>query len=98
MKYDIDYFINKFEAIPEDRWTTGNYENAQGQFCALGFCGENEDNKTEESIALCEFTGFADYSIVNINDEDNGTQSLKLGKTPKERILNFLKQKKAGKL
>lgn len=39
-KFDVDYFINKFEAIPGTNWTTGELWNSQtGACCALGHCG-----------------------------------------------------------
>jgi hypothetical protein len=37
MKYTVDYFIQKFEAIPEDKWTTGTFMNTVlKNRCALG--------------------------------------------------------------
>lgn len=94
MKYDIDYFINKFEAIPEEKWTTGKFQTQDGKCCALGFCGNDwELPNTEESKALVKIDPM--ISISNINDGVCGYKQM-YGETPKARILNFLKQKKAG--
>lgn len=51
MKYTVDYFIQKFEAIPEDNWITEKYSNDLG-CCALGWCGEKSFHYTDESRAL----------------------------------------------
>src|SRR5688572_27497458 len=34
--YDVNYFIAKFEAIPDERWITGHL--GESQHCALGHC------------------------------------------------------------
>src|SRR6478736_1430645 len=57
MKYNREYFIAKFEAIPEEKWTTGECCNAFGQCCALGHCGMHKlpdalEEYTEEAQAL----------------------------------------------
>lgn len=42
MNYDVDFFIRKFEAIPDELWTTGVFEFTLGDkvlHCANGFCG-----------------------------------------------------------
>ena len=36
MKYTIDYFINKFEAIPEDEFCVGHFKSEDGRRCFLG--------------------------------------------------------------
>lgn len=38
-KFDVNHFIKKFEAIPEDDWTTGEFVSPEGKRCALGHCG-----------------------------------------------------------
>ncbi len=41
MTYDVDYFIEKFEAIPEKYWATGTFRNitiGPGALCAQGHC------------------------------------------------------------
>lgn len=60
LKYSASYFIDKFEKIPEERWTTGMltdvYQNVE-RHCAHGHCGTrggsmNREVTTIESIAL----------------------------------------------
>lgn len=87
MTYDVDYFINKFEAIPEDRWTTRDLVDSQGRCCALGHCGIRESvHMNEEADALNSIirTTFADVTAVNDSDAygDDG---------PKNRILRALR-------
>lgn len=103
MTYDIDYFINKFEAIPEEKWTKGMFEN-NGKHCANGHCGVNGDNYNmppAEALALAEilhplrnksWVSFGEYIpifsvTVNIND---GFAPEYQQPTPKQRILAAL--------
>ena len=37
-EYNVDYFIEKFEAIPEDEWTKCKFKIGN-KCCALGHCG-----------------------------------------------------------
>jgi hypothetical protein len=50
MTYDVDYFINKFQAIPEDKWIRLRlYHEDTGACCANGHCGVRaEGHITEE--------------------------------------------------
>lgn len=103
MDYNVDYFINKFEAIPDCQWTVGQLTNNQGQYCALGHCSYTVKNGlTEESNALEKLIiAYYNTSVVAINDnlqrypEGNFTS---YGSTPKERILTALRQIKEGKV
>lgn len=53
MIYDVDYFIKKFSAIPENMWCIEKLRNHLNQRCANGHCGiEQYGHKTNESIAL----------------------------------------------
>lgn len=55
MIYDVDYFIAKFQAIPEDLWTTGELGKEGEPRCATGHCGvEFYSSLTEEAKALSE--------------------------------------------
>lgn len=38
-KYNAKYFLNKFDKIPENRWITGKFYDAEGRKCVLGHCG-----------------------------------------------------------
>lgn len=94
-KYDVDYFINKFEAIPYDRWTTGIFKDrATGAMCALGHCGVTDSNRTEESTAL---TALLDNKVAQINDGRSRLLQDNIAKcpTPKDRILFALKRLKS---
>lgn len=55
--YTVDYFIEKFEAIPEEKWTTGELVREGGCMCVLGHCGLSDPvkdyvNPTAEALAL----------------------------------------------
>jgi hypothetical protein len=53
MIYDVDYFIRKFDSIPEHLWTTGTVGNSDGPRCANGHCmGDDHDAFTEETAGL----------------------------------------------
>jgi hypothetical protein len=92
MEYTIDYFIKKFEAIPEEDMGAGSIYN----HCALWHCGVRSGNldytATPEAIALGNILkimypdNISPLDIVfciNDNVLDNGD-------TPKECILNAL--------
>lgn len=99
MKYDVDYFIQKFSAIPEELWCTQTYES-QGQFCAYGHCGYRPySGESERAIPECNALGnvFGDLLLpIRINDGEKASRSRDgkdysvLGTTPKERIINAL--------
>lgn len=104
MEYTVDYFINKFEKIPEDKWITGmiglnSIENSPK--CALGHCGIDESflNETKDSKALKEI--FSNTSFTSsISPIRGGTDCIwKINdgyikeyqqETPKQRILAAL--------
>ena len=53
MEYDIYYFIEKVENIPEHLFCTGELKNKSGQSCINGHCGLNSTRyPTTESLAL----------------------------------------------
>lgn len=41
--YTVDYFISKFQAIPESLWASGSFSN-RGRCCAAGHCGINVES------------------------------------------------------
>ncbi len=100
MEYTKEYFIEKFEAIPEDRWITGQVErwiDGIQCHCALGWTGSKETQKggwtyTDETLALIKLFGG------DISDKDNiefkavfqVNDRFRFG-SPKEAILNKLK-------
>jgi hypothetical protein len=86
MTYDVDYFIAKFEAIPEDEWCVGHFISMDGTKCALGHCGDEGTGDSPEANALgCLFPYLGD--VININD---GRHSDYPQPTPKQRILAAL--------
>lgn len=88
MEYNLSYFINKFEAIPEENWTTHTCEDSEGRHCALGHCGATQADIcfTEEARALTYVMPY----VMSINDH-GGEQP-----TPKQRVLAALYDLKAS--
>jgi len=82
-EYTVDYFIKKFEAIPEENWISGRYLSTDG-YCALGHCGERRWGFTPESLALVDL--FFDYelAVASVND---GNSYMFPQPTPKQRVL-----------
>jgi hypothetical protein len=104
MEYTVDYFIEKFENVPEDAWGTGCCDDFEGHKCALGLCGLDslvDDDKMDnypEAKALCVL--FSKYlrkdvwwsNVYCINDYPFDTSSTNPGKEAKERIISTLKK------
>jgi len=84
MTYDINYFINKFQAIPEKEWCRGLYVDNRGRKCAIGHCNQDE----KEKFAL---RNIMNAQVTNVND-NIGNKFLYLGNHPKTRIINKLKE------
>ena len=80
MIYNVNYFIKKFEAIPEDQWTTGSFRDEHGRKCALGHCLTLH----EEQAALISLLRYT-TSEINDGERDRYQQP-----TPKQRILAAL--------
>lgn len=85
--YTVDYFIDKFSKIPEDKWQMGGYHNKdKTKFCAFGHCGIDEYSgwkSKSEADALLNILPIA----VSVNDgEHEDYRQL----TPKQRILAAL--------
>jgi len=77
--FDVDYFIKKFEAIPDEDWTTGQFENDIGQRCALGHC------------TFIESASLKDILLDEVAEINDGTDGQYQQETPKSRILAALK-------
>lgn len=99
MEYTLDYFIEKFRAIPEDKIGAGHLKNC----CALYHCGVTTNQsgmyvKTAEAEALMKILGDEhDMGVVyRLNDNLNNDYK-KFGDTPKKRIVNKLTQIKQSK-
>jgi hypothetical protein len=94
-KFTVDYFINKFEAIPEEKWCIGEFINQKDQCCALGHCGRRldrlnglEDSALVDLILIRISTLRPLYGIVSINDGDDPNYPQA---TPKQRVLAALR-------
>lgn len=89
MKYDVDYFIAKFEAIPEDLWMAGDFTDGV-RCCAFGHCGEKgwTNPLTQESTCL---SSLLEGEVARIND---GNDDKYPQPTPKQRILAALRDLK----
>lgn len=105
MKYDVTYFINKFEAIPENLWCMNDFQRGDAM-CANGHCGlYDEFTVTDESEALKQLfsmlplhyygNGYiieevpAKYSVNAAFVNDGRTEEYRQP-TPKQRILAAL--------
>ena len=91
-QYDIDYFIAKFTAIPEEQWCMRSFTDRQGRHCAVGHCGADSSDSwscNEEAMALTRICrDFLNDSPTAINDYKpvSGFSTT----TPRQRILAAL--------
>lgn len=94
MNYTVDYFINKFEKIPEEMWCTHTVDNDNGQHCAWGLIKyskyKTSDCFTEGAafMDIIKSSGldvYGDPSRINNGDDPRYPQP-----TPKQRILAAL--------
>lgn len=104
-EFTVDYFIQKFSAIPDELWGCGRCENG-GRRCALGHCGTDtlrvwKDYNAEiqalgnlmQPLEAPEDAGNSpDVTVHLIND---GQHKAYQQDTPKARILAALEQIKA---
>jgi len=98
MEYDLEYFIAKFEAIPEDKWCTGVLRSLN-RSCALGHCGATTcsptfKNHPLEVQELIRITGGSKDGVLPIIGEvnDGFIGELKRGdSSPKQRVVHYLK-------
>lgn len=91
-KYTPEYFIAKFERIPDAKWTTGAFKTPSGACCALGHCGVSDFTEfTGEGNELDTlFRGAFGRGVVLFNDASYDKNAQDLGDTPKERVINAL--------
>lgn len=99
--FTIQYFIDKFTAIPEDQWCSYTQVNAQGQRCAYGHCVPEDlrkGNTGVNALAFPEgkafyqlekiyFSGLRNFSFAHIN---NGEEERFQQPTEKQRVLAAL--------
>jgi hypothetical protein len=99
--YTVDYFIKKFEAIPEEDWNDFvQYDTSTQTRCALGHCDPFNKNsikvnglRTAEGMGLVKLfdsVGFGMKSGNWITYVNNGRSVNYLQPTPKKRILAAL--------
>lgn len=102
---DTQYFIDKFEAIPEDRWTTFTQIDSQERRCALGHLLPSSYNyetwskgwgccgsETEEGKALCLlFSPIRFSGACTVANINNGEDDKYQQDTPKQRVLAALR-------
>lgn len=89
MQYDVDYFIRKFEAIPEEMWCTHLRYGGGGTHCALGHIEASSTNsgKEEFEFKMLMQGNQTSLTVVRINNGDDGRYQQP---TPKQRILAAL--------
>lgn len=90
-EYTKEYFIAKFEAIPDELWCTNTYTSLTNPncHCAFGHCGfTNYNTDSDEGLALRDLFLKNNMGVPDVNDGDDEDIQ---GSTPKERILNALK-------
>lgn len=96
-KYNADYFIKKFKAIPRSKWCTLQFDDNLGRHCVMGHCGVGHISEaTKESGNLKRIFSHMGkgYNPYTLNDliQPRFRQT-----TPKGRILAALRvAKKAG--
>lgn len=99
----LDELIYFYESIPEEKWTTGAFKTPDGKCCSIGHLGYEKFADTYENEKLMNLIPYEKYSclsmpspqLIQVNDGDNGF--IKYGSTPKERVLNYLKEIKKNK-
>ena len=95
-QYDIDYFLAKFEAIPEDKIIMNFYtdNNDETKHCSLGHCeGHNNPiDRPSEAKALRDlFKVHLKCGVADVNDNlcEHKFNNLP---TPKQRIMAALNE------
>lgn len=107
-KYTVDWFIAKFEAIPEELWKTGSIgllNNPDSPKCLLGHCRSGYGDMSQEAIALATLLRNRDERSTNsqwiwmLNDgchdydePQYSAYSHLNGFEPRERVLTYLRQ------
>ena len=88
---NAQYFIDKFTAIPDDRWIVGDYVDDDGRCCALGHCGvRSSADSNPEADSLRSLFGDG-IKVAEINNEGS---ELPFGPDPlaKYRIIAALEK------
>lgn len=82
MNYNVDYFINKFQAIPENMWIMFDQGKYGGPCCAFGHCRQSSSDyygsDTDEGRALAKL--FFDNGLRQTEDIAKSKKIDPLGK------------------
>jgi len=92
--YNAQFFIDKFDNIPEENWLMGKYSDGAGKKCALGHCGVIHgwlDDSQAAALVFVLATQGANPVDVNDGHDVRYTQA-----TPKQRILAALRDAQKG--
>lgn len=76
-------FIEFFQVIEDDKWTTGEFEDEDGRCCATGHCPESF--MTNLGQLFYNYSNYRTVYIVNDGFDEDYPQ-----KTPKARVLAAL--------
>lgn len=108
----IDHLINFYKLIPRSMWTTNIQIDSAGRRCAYGMFHDSDatmwdfdwnkyEERTQPVRELMVRNGFRDNVLVIVNNNGHldyfTSPRLYQQKTPKGRVLAFLKDVKAGK-
>ena len=87
-KYDVDYFIAKFKAIPASKWCISAY-GRDDKHCALGHCGVKSDGFLTSVTSEAAQLECLVPNIVCVNDGDE-----RFERSPRSRVLAALRELK----
>lgn len=68
---DVQYFIEKFEAIPEEKWCVDVLSSEDGKFCANGHCNVRPSGFAFFNHHIMQFS-----SLHNLTDESRALQKV----------------------
>lgn len=95
-RHKIKFFINFFEALPDEKWCIGSVTNALGQHCALGHAlAFDQQQNPSRPVGLGMGYGLAwslQLLLPNVTQHNDGICTKRL-KTPKKRVLAVLHEK-----
>jgi hypothetical protein len=91
-RYDVDYFIAKFSAIPAKRWTTRTFDDSFGRRCAGGHCGMRAGDRYFEVPEYRALVGIVSKALGTfVSMINDGLDPRFKQKTPRGRILAALR-------
>jgi hypothetical protein len=92
-EFTVQYFINKFEKIPEDKWCMYERNSSKGQHCAHGWCSIGSEGFSPQERALMDIAKANPILLQNCHGFapiNNGHNPMYQQPTPKQRILAAL--------